>query len=70
MPLAIRSEESTIENQKNVFPALKICESDFISFEICQGEIWRGFVEFSTAHEGSTKIIPNMISTARLMTFD
>jgi hypothetical protein len=70
MPLAVRSEESTIENQKNIFLVLKICQADFVSFEICQHEIWGGLVEFCAAHNGSTKIIPNMISTTKLMMFD
>ena len=70
MPLAIRSEKTPVENQKNILFALKICKVDFVSFEICQREIGGRLVEFSTAHKGMTKKIPNMTSTTTLMIFD
>ena len=70
MPLAERSEKATIENEQNVFLALKICQADFASVEIGQREIWRGLVKFGAAHAGSTKMIPKIISTTKLIQLD
>ena len=70
MLLAEGSEKSTIENKQDILFALKICQADFASVEIGQREVWSGLVEFGAAHAGTTKIMPKMISTTRLITFD
>ena len=70
MPLAERSEKATVENQENILFALKICQVDFAPCEIGQGEIWGGLVEFGAAHTGSTKMMPKIISTTRLIQLD
>ena len=70
MPLAERSEKATIENEQNVFLALKICQADFASVEIGQREIWSGLVEFGAAHAGTTRMMPKRISTKKLIQLD
>ena len=70
MPLAERSEKSTIENQQDIFLAFKICQADFASVEIGQREVGSGLVEFGAAHTGNTKIMPKMISTTTLIQLD
>jgi hypothetical protein len=70
VPLAEGSEKSAVENKQNILLALKICQVDFASFEICQREVWCGFVEFGAAHTGSTKMMPKMISTTKLIQLD
>ena len=70
MLLAVGSEKSTVENEQDILFAFKTFQADFIPFEIGQREIGCGLVEFGAAHAGSTKIIPNMISTTRLMIFE
>ena len=70
MPLAEGSEKAAVENKKNVHLALKTFRADFISIEIDKCEIWGGFVEFGSAHAGSTKMMPKMISTTKLIQLD
>ncbi len=48
MPLAERSGKSTVEDQQDVLPAMKIGKSDFVSVEIWKSEVWGGLVEFDT----------------------
>jgi len=68
--LAEGSEKSAVENEENILFVLKIGQVDFASCEIGQREIWSGLVEFGAAHNGMTKMMPKIISTTRLMTFD
>ena len=70
MLLAEGSEKSTIENNQDILFALKICQADFASVEIGQREIGSGLVEFGAAHAGTTKIMPKMISTTKLIQLD
>jgi len=56
VPLAERSEKAAVENQQNVLLSLKIHKADFSSCEIRQREVRGGFVKFSAAHAGTTKI--------------
>ena len=70
MPLAERSEKSTVENEQDILFALKICQVDFASCEIGQRKIWSGLVQFGAAHNGMTKIMPKIISTTKLIQLD
>lgn len=70
MFFAVGSEKATIEYQEYILLAQIICKADFISNKICQREIWGGFVEFDAAHAGSTKMMPKIISTTKLIQLD
>lgn len=70
MPLAERSEKSTVENKQDVLLALKIFHIDFAPVEIGQREIWSGLVEFGATHAGITKMMPKIISATRLIQLD
>jgi hypothetical protein len=44
------SDKTAIENQKNVLIFLEIRETNFVSFEIRQCEVWGWGVEFDAIH--------------------
>lgn len=71
MLLAEGSEKSAVENQKDILFALKICKANLISCEICQCEVRGWSVKFDAIdHVQITRMMPKIISTTRLTTFD
>jgi hypothetical protein len=48
--LAEWSDKAAIEDQKHVLFFFEIRETNFVSFEICQCEVWGWGVEFDAIH--------------------